>query len=78
METNSVSGKKRPFWKLNRKEQRIALVVLAALLIGVSLPSRIIVSTSDSLDHRVFFKVPVDPATIELGDHPLYRLQGEE
>lgn len=41
------------------------------------MPGRIIVATSDSLDHRIFFKMPV-PARIEIGDYLLFRLQGEE
>ena len=79
METNSTSIRIRtkPFWKLSRKEKIVALVVIAALMVGVTLPSRIIVATSDSLDHRVFFKVPIDPRTVEMGDYLLFELEGK-
>ena len=81
METNSTSTSstktKRPFWKLSKKEKIVALVVMATLMVGVTLPSRIIVATSDSLDHRVFFKVPVNPRTIEMGEYLLFELEGE-
>ena len=55
-----------------------ALVVLAVIMAGSWLPSRIIVATSDSLDHRVFLKVSVDPGVIEEGDYLLFRLPGHE
>lgn len=45
------------FRKLNNREKTLAIVVLAALLVGAWLPERIIVSTSPSLHHRVFFLV---------------------
>ena len=44
---SSSSNKKKLFQKLNNKEKTIALVVLAALLVGTWLPGRIIVSTTD-------------------------------
>ena len=78
MVTNSSSNKKRPLWRLNLKEQRIALVLLAGLIAGLVLPQRIIVATSDSLNHRIFFKVPMDTSRIEHGDYLLFQLQGEE
>ncbi len=78
METDSTSTNKKPFWKLNRRERSVALVMLAGILIGVSLPSRIIIATSDSLDHRIFFKVPLDPAKIQLGDYLLFTLGAQE
>ncbi len=59
---------------MNRKERTIALVLLSGLLVGAWLPERLIVATSDSLDHRVFFKVPVDRQRIELGDYLLFGL----
>ena len=74
METNSKSNNKKQFWKLSRKERTIALVLLSGLLVGAWLPERLIVATSDSLDHRVFFKVPVDTNKIELGDYLLFKL----
>ncbi len=78
MAMNSPSNNKRLFWRLNKKEQRIALVLLAGLLAGLILPQRIIVATSDSLDHRIFFKVPVDTARIKHGDYLLFQLQKGE
>lgn len=79
METNSISTSSRtkPFWKLNKKEKIVALVVMAALMVGVTLPTRIIVATSDSLDHRVFFKVPANPRTVEIGNYLLFKLEGK-
>lgn len=78
MVTSSSSNKKRPLWQLNNKEQRIALVLLAGLIAGLVLPQRIIIATSDSLDHRIFFKVPVDTARIKNGDFLLFQLQRGE
>lgn len=75
---NSTSNSKCPFCKLSKREIVIVLVLVAAFTAGSWLPERIIVATSDSLDHRIFFKVPVDPEKIEAGDHLLFRLQGEE
>jgi len=75
MVTSSSSNKKRPLWQLNKKEQRIALVLLTGLIAGLVLPQRIIIATSDSLDHRIFFKVPVDTARIKHGDFLLFQLQ---
>ncbi len=79
METNSTStsSRKKPFWRLSKKEKIVALVIIAALMVGVTLPTRIIVATSDSLDHRVFFKVPVDPRAVEMGDYLLFELEGK-
>jgi len=62
-------------WRLNKREQRIALVLLAGLLAGLFLPQRIIVATSDSLNHRIFFKVPVNTSGIKHGDYLLFHLQ---
>ena len=78
MAMNSPSNNDRPFWRLSKKEQRIALVLLAGLLAGLILPQRIIVATSDSLNHRIFFKVPVDATRIKHGDYLLFQLQEGE
>jgi len=50
----------------------IALVVLAALLVGLWLPSRIIISTSASLDHRIFF-LTKSKGKIKTGDYLVFR-----
>jgi len=74
METKSASNKKnkRMFRKLSSREKTIALVILAALLVGAWLPARIIVSTSHSLQHRVFFLVPVHIKKIKPGDYLVF------
>ncbi|MEA2115267.1 MAG: S26 family signal peptidase [Thermodesulfobacteriota bacterium] len=51
----------------------MALVVLAALLVGAWLPSRIIVSTSPSLQHRFFFMTPVSTKNIKTGDYLVFK-----
>lgn len=61
------------FRKLSSREKTIALVILAALLVGAWLPARIIVSTSQSLEHRVFFLVPVNTRKIQAGDYLVFR-----
>lgn len=63
------------FRKLSSWEKTIALVILAALLVGALLPSRIIISTSQSLQHRVFFLVPVHTNKMETGDYLVFRHQ---
>lgn len=75
METKSASNKKnrKMFRKLSSREKTIALVILAALLVGAWLPARIIVSTSHSLQHRVFFLVPVHINKIKPGDYLVFR-----
>ncbi len=78
MVTNSSSNKKRILWRLSKKEQRIALVLLTGLIAGLILPQRIIVATSDSLNHRIFFKVPVETNRIKQGDFLLFELQKEK
>ena len=60
------------FRKLNSREKTLSVVVLAALLVGAWLPSRIIVSTSPSLHHRVFFLVP-NLKKIKTGDYLVFR-----
>ena len=56
----------------SRTEKQLALLVLAAVLLGTALPGRIIVAVSPSLSHRVFFRVPV-PGKIEDGDYLVFR-----
>lgn len=74
METNSRSNSKRPFWILSEKEGLVALVLLTGLLIGVWLPERLIIATSDSLEYRVFFKIPANTRRIRQGDYLLFNL----
>jgi len=67
----SDNGNKSQFRRLSGREKTLALVVLAALLVGVWMPGRIIVATSASLDHRVFFLVPA--STVKTGDFLVFR-----
>ncbi|TKB08848.1 S26 family signal peptidase [Desulforhopalus sp. IMCC35007] len=67
------SGKNRFFLKLTTREKSIALAFLAALLAGLWLPTRIIVSTSKSLEHRVFFMTKGDMNNIKDGDYLVFR-----
>lgn len=69
---------KKNFWKLSRRERWVALLSLTTLLIGVWLPERIVVITSPSLDHRVFFKVPVPAGNIRNGDYLGFRYDGKD
>ena len=69
------SSSSRPWWRLNRREQAVAIVFLAFILAGAWLPGRVTVATSGSLDHRLFFLLPA-PAKVELGDYLVFRHQG--
>ena len=69
------SSSSRPWWRVNRRAQAVAIVFLAFILMGAWLPGRITVATSGSLEHRVFFLLPV-PAKVELGDYLVFRHQG--
>ncbi len=60
------------FPSLNNREKTVAVVVLAALLVGAWLPERINISTSPSLQHRVFF-LSKTKSTIETGDYLVFR-----
>ena len=72
MAANPNSASPDRDWRLNRREQVVALVVFASCLLGSWLPGRITVATSASLDHRVFLLRPV-PAQIETGDYLVFR-----
>ena len=72
MTANPNSGSRNRGWRLNRREQVMALVILASCLLGAWLPGRITVATSASLDHRVFLLRPV-PAQIETNDYLVFR-----
>lgn len=58
---------------LSNREKSVILVFLAALLLGGWLPSRIIISTSPSLSHRVFFLVPAVRKKIEKDQYIVIR-----
>ena len=66
------SREKKLFRKLSRGEKTWAIVVLAALLTGAWLPERIIVSTSPSLDNRIFFLTKTK-AAIKNGDYLVFK-----
>ncbi|WP_306549135.1 S26 family signal peptidase [Desulfobulbus sp.] len=66
------SSSSRPWWRLNLREQAVAIVFLAFILAGAWLPGRVTVATSGSLDHRLFFLLPT-PAKVELGDYLVFR-----
>ena len=72
MAANPNSAFSKSGWRLNRREQVMALVVLASCLLGSWLPGQITVATSASLDHRVFLLRPV-PAQIETNDYLVFR-----
>ena len=72
MAANPNSASRKPGWRLNRREQVVALVVLASSLLGCWLPAHCAVATSASLDHRVFLLRPV-PAQIETNDYLVFR-----
>lgn len=60
------------FPSLNNQEKAVAVVVLAALLVGSWLPERISISTSPSLQHRVFF-LSKTKRNIKTGDYLVFR-----
>lgn len=72
MKRSESKNRKVVFKRLNNREKTLAITVLAALLTGVWLPGRIIVSTSPSLDHRVFF-LSRTKGIIEKGDYLVFK-----
>ena len=70
--SESKSSKKKLSWKLNSREKMLAIVVLAALLAGAWLPGRLTISTSPSLDHRIFFLTRAK-GSITTGDYLVFR-----
>ena len=57
--------------KLTRHEKFVLVIVLCAVLVGTTLPGRLIVSTSPSLNHRIFF---IMSAThLKTGDTVVFR-----
>ncbi|HHL35387.1 MAG TPA: hypothetical protein ENJ30_13585 [Desulfobulbaceae bacterium] len=73
--SGSKSKKKKLSWKLNNREKTLAIVVLAALLAGAWLPGRLIISTSPSLDRRIFFLTRAI-GSINTGDYLVFRHNG--
>ena len=76
MAANPNSASRKPGWRLNRREQVVALVVLASSLLGCWLPAHFAVATSASLDYRVFLLRPV-PSVITPGDYLVFRHQDQ-
>ena len=72
MRSESTIREKKLSWKLNSREKTLAIVVLAALLAGAWLPERLIVSTSPSLEHRIFFLTKTK-AAIKNGDYLVFK-----
>ena len=66
------------FFGLTRWEKTVAMVFLAAMLLGSFLPGRLIVALSDSLDHRLFFMTGFNPDKIENGDYLVFQEDKEE
>ena len=75
--SSAATTKNLLFRKLNMREKGVALAILAALLVGLWLPGRIIVSTSPSLNHRVFFLIPMS-GRITGGDYLVFKAKEGE
>ena len=65
-------------FRLTRWEKTVAMVFLAALLLGSFLPGRLIVAISDSLDHRLFFMTGFNQDKIKNGDYLIFQGDKEE
>ncbi len=57
-------------------EKTVAIVFLAAVLLGSLVPGRLIVAVSDSLDHRLFFMTGFNRDRITNGDYLVF--QGDQ
>ncbi len=57
--------------RFNNREKAVAVIALAALLVGCWLPARISISTSPSLRHRIFF-LSKNYAGIKTGDYLVF------
>ncbi|MBU0665276.1 MAG: S26 family signal peptidase [Proteobacteria bacterium] len=60
-------------FRLTRWEKTVAMVFLAALLLGSFLPGRLIVAISDSLDYRLFFLTAINRDKIKNGDYLVFQ-----
>ncbi len=63
---------------LTHREKTVAMVFLAALLLGSFLPGRLIVALSDSLDHRLFFMTGFNREKIKNGDYLVFQGNKDE
>lgn len=61
------------FYRLTLREKSVAMVFLAALLLGSFIPGRFTVSISDSLDKRLFFLTTVNRDEIKKGDYLVFK-----
>lgn len=61
------------FSGLSGLDKTVAVVFLAALLLGSFLPGRLIVAVSDSLDHRIFFMTGFNRNAIKSGDYLVFQ-----
>ena len=66
------------FLGLTHWEKTVAIVFLAAMLLGSFLPGRLIVALSDSLDHRLFFMTGFNQEKIKNGDYLVFQGSKEE
>lgn len=72
--SKSRANTNKKFRKLSNREKTLAIVVLAALLVGAWLPERLIISTSPSLQYRVFFLIKTyENNRFETGDYLMFR-----
>jgi conjugal transfer pilin signal peptidase TrbI len=58
---------------MSHLEKTVAVVFLAALLLGSLVPGRLIVAVSDSLDHRLFFMTGFNRNAIKSGDYLVFQ-----
>lgn len=65
-------------FRLTRWEKTVAMVFLAALLLGSFLPGRLIIAISDSLDYRLFFLTAINQDTIKNGDYLVFQGNKED
>ena len=74
MPTRSASNRYLRFRRLGAREVALALAGLAFLLVGLWLPQRISVSTSPSLNHRIFFLSRVSEGEkVVFGEYLVFR-----
>jgi len=64
-------------FNLSLKEKQILAVLLPGLLLGLILPSRLTVTTTPSVSHRVFFLAAPPERGIERGDYLVFDHDGK-